>query len=125
MDPDKSAQQFPLALAPEARIALLEQALGRLDDSPTENPHKQAIARRTRPGWAREHTILLAAASCAVATCVVYVLSMLTGVSPFDTGEIAEDTQLPQSTRQLLAFGELAFLALIGSAAAWMVVRRG
>jgi hypothetical protein len=120
MDPDKSSEQFSLALSSETRLALLEGTLGRLESEPVK-----ALARPPRPRWGREHTVLLAAATCGVATSAVYVLFMLTGISPFDSGDIGDETQAQESTRQLLAIGEFALLALIGSWAAWTVVRRG
>ncbi len=120
MDPDKSSEQFSLKLSSETRLALLEGTLGRLESEPV-----QTIAKLRHPRWGREHTVLLAAATCGVATSAVYVLFMLTGISPFDAGELGDDAPIQQSTRQFLAFGEIAFLALIGSWAAWTLVRRG
>jgi len=119
MDPEKTSNPFPLELSQETRRRLLASALGELEQQPIE----RRSARR--PGrWGREHTILLAASACGVATSTIYVVFMLTGISPLDPGEAADDGQLPQFARELLAVAELAFLALVGSWATWTVIRR-
>lgn len=59
-----------------------------------------------------------------MATSTIYVVFMLTGISPLDPGEVADDGQLPQFARELLAVAELAFLALVGSWATWTMIRR-
>lgn len=119
MDPEKTSNPFPLELSQEARRRLLASSLGELEQQPIE----RRSARRPRR-WGREHTILLAASACGVATSTIYVVFMLTGISPLDPGEMAEDGQLPQFARELLAVAELAFLALVGSWATWTVIRR-
>lgn len=118
MDPDKSADDISLSIRRESRIAMLEQALGRLERT-------VSAPARPHPRWRREHNLLLAAATCGVATCAAYILFMLTGISPFDTGMAADDDTLPQSTRRLLVVGEIAFFGLFASWGVWAVVRRG
>ncbi|MFM9625776.1 hypothetical protein ACKI14_48990, partial [Streptomyces turgidiscabies] len=90
------------------RRALLENSLGRLDEPSNRAP----VTSRPRR-WGREHTVLLAAATCGVATSTVYVLLMLTGVAPFDAVDIGDESPLSQSAGEMLAIAELAFLALV------------
>lgn len=129
MDPDKSADEFPLTIPLENRIGMLEQVLGRLENashSPAATSRPlEVVVMPTRRRWRREHTVLLAAAACGVATSSAYALFMLTGISPLDAGDLGDEARAPQSMRQLLAVGEIAVLALLGTWATWMVVRRG